>query len=132
MKVNYEIAGTTNSPKILFDPINLIFLVEGESRPKDVDEFYSPVIDWLTDYSNRLKGSKEAVEGTLKLNLEFANSASIMMLLKIVKIFDEIATTCEDVIFEIHWHYSSSDDDGFELGQELEELAGLQFQFIKY
>ena len=45
-----DIRGTTDTPKVLFDPDNNIFEISGRSLPEDVITFYQPVIEWLDDY----------------------------------------------------------------------------------
>lgn len=125
-----DIEETTNSPKVYFDASNLIFLIEGESRPENVGDFYEPVLGWIDDYLEWLLKEEKEVEATFKLNLVFANSSSIKMVLRILQALKKITDQTDMVFFDYHWHHERDDSDGLQLGQELEELSELQFSYI--
>jgi len=125
-----DIPATTNSPRILFDPNHLIFLIEGESRPENVETFYTPVLNWMTEYMSSLESSGKSVEATFKMNLEFANSSSIKMMLTLLNTIGGLTQKTDSVFFDYHWYHDQDDDDGVTIGEELEELSELQFSYF--
>ena len=49
-----KIPETEKSPRVLFDPENRLFELEGNSRPENVREFYHPIIDKLRNYFDKI------------------------------------------------------------------------------
>jgi hypothetical protein len=44
------IDATDDSPPILFDASSKLFIIIGDSRPKNAGKFFSPVINWLMKF----------------------------------------------------------------------------------
>ena len=51
---NYKIDSTENTPLIELDHNSHTLLFQGDSRPENVQQFYTPVLNWLEDYSKHL------------------------------------------------------------------------------
>ena len=69
--INLAIAGTEDTPKILFDHEQEKYEISGRSLPEDVLSFYQPVLEWFDTFS------KSASKGLkLEIKLEYFNTAS--------------------------------------------------------
>ncbi|MBI4648779.1 MAG: DUF1987 domain-containing protein, partial [Bacteroidia bacterium] len=88
------IQATEKSPKVMFDPENGIFEMEGDSRPENVRRFYQPIIDmvkaYFDDIYNENKIDKFA-ENAFKFNfkLGYFNSSSAKFILDILTIVND-------------------------------------------
>ncbi len=59
MTATMNISATSHTPKVMLDKKNLIFEIEGESRPENVYDFYCPII-------TKLKNELESISRDLK------------------------------------------------------------------
>ena len=97
-------------------------LIEGRSLPRNVKEFYNPLIEWTINLD------VEAV--IMNINMEYFNSASVKMLLMLLKSLDANSRIKSLII---NWHYEEGDDSVLETGQIFEELLiRAQFRFQEY
>ncbi len=114
---NISIEATDRSPKVDFDFEKGAFLLEGESYPENVSEFYGPVIEALSGYLEGLKDSGGTVEFNFKLIYFNSSSAKVMM-----GLFDSLDETAEaGVGVTINWFFEDDDDNMEELGEEFGE-----------
>ena len=121
---------TSNSPKVILDPDNNTFLIEGESRPPDVREFYSQVISWLQDFSQYLAGQDPVDEKLVfNFNLEYFNSSSAKMILDICKILS--ALNAKGINISVRWYFEREDGDMLEVGREMARIVKLPFEFVE-
>lgn len=111
------------SPKVVFDADNNVFEVSGVSRPENPMEFYQPIIDWLDAYS-------ESPNDTTKVEFQFEyfNTSSLKYFLIILSKFKDIEESGKTV--QINWCYDEEDDEMLEVGENLEELSELEFNYI--
>ncbi len=47
---NFSLIGTDDTPTVYFSKAEGKFLLEGRSLPEDVNKFYKPFLNWLTEY----------------------------------------------------------------------------------
>lgn len=124
------IEATDNSPRVVFDPARNVFEMSGESRPENVDKFYSPLIHWMESYSqeaaHQTTGSKKA---TLDLKLEYFNTSSSKFILNLLAIIRDIQSKNKGV-FEVRWFYDKYDLDMKEAGEEFIRLLNLQMSLV--
>ena len=128
------IEATPHSPEIKFKPEEGKFFIAGVSRPEDVRTFYYPVVEWLRNFlEEEVKTGKISFEDTnpliLDVKLKYFNSSSAKFLFDIFSELGNIDT--EGGKIKIRWHYESGDDDMFEAGEELSEIAEIPFEFIE-
>lgn len=115
------IEATPTTPAINFCTDGRL-LIEGRSLPRNVHEFYKPLIEWSADLS------VEAV--IMDINMEYFNSASEKMLLTLLKSLDS-NNRIKSLI--INWHYEAGDDSVLETGQIFEELLRrVPFRYHEY
>ena len=49
-----RLEGTTNTPKIDLIPSENKLEFSGESRPENVQAFYTPILEWIREYEKHL------------------------------------------------------------------------------
>ncbi|MBN1107277.1 MAG: DUF1987 domain-containing protein [Bacteroidales bacterium] len=121
---------TSSSPRVLLDPENNIFEIEGESRPADVADFYIQILNWFDDYSLSLKETEEKGKTPVfNLFFEYFNSSSAKYILDFCKLVAKVNSEGRRII--IRWHYESDDPDMLEAGKEMSKIARLPFEFVE-
>jgi len=120
-----KLKGTDDTPSIILDKENGIFEIAGRSLPEDVNAFYEPILDWLSDYAG---GPNSETVVTFKL--VYFNTASSKLILDILLKFEEISETGSDVL--IKWYYPEDDEDMEEAGEEYSEIVEIPFEQISY
>lgn len=123
---NLVIEATEFTPLIHFNPESLEFIIEGVSRPEDVSEFYTPIINWLIELKTNadLPGDRKI---QMIFKLYYCNSASMKMITQILEILKE----AEKAGFEVHvgWHYEDGDEQMHEDGEDLSDAVNIPFTF---
>jgi hypothetical protein len=118
-----------NSPKVILDPENKMYLISGESRPHDVREFYEPVILWLEEFSSHLNNSASKEEHVIfNFNFEYFNSSSSKLILDICKILSKLRQ--QDINIEVKWHFEKDDYDMLEAGKEFSAIVKFPFDYV--
>jgi hypothetical protein len=116
---------TNETPKVVLDKENSIFEFSGNSLPEDVTSFFHPILTWFDDYA---KAPNEKTKITF--NLEYYNTSSSKMILKLLEKFRDIHRNGYDV--EVHWHYMEDDEDMIEAGEDYSENIKVPFKFISH
>jgi hypothetical protein len=120
-----KLQGTDDTPSVILDKANGVFEFSGRSLPEDVNAFYEPILDWLSDYSEE---TNEQTVVTFKL--VYFNTASSKLILDILLKFEEIGEAGSDVL--IKWYYPDDDEDMEEAGEEYSEIVEIPFEKIPY
>lgn len=120
-----KLQGTDDTPTVILDKDNGVFEFSGRSLPEDVNAFYEPILDWLSDYSEE---SNEQTVVTFKL--VYFNTASSKLILDILLKFEEIGENGSDVL--IKWYYPEDDEDMEEAGEEYADIVEIPFEQISY
>lgn len=121
-----KIAGTEDTPEILFDIQTNEYIISGRSLPEDVSSFYKPVFEWLDVFEKNVTSNS-----SFKFKLEYFNTASSKIILDILMRLEEINNANSSNI-NIEWHYMEADDDMLEAGEEYKELVEIAFDVIAY
>jgi hypothetical protein len=116
---------TDDSPEIILDQQNNRFQISGKSLPEDVGSFYSPIIEWLTEYA-----SSPNENTALEFKLSYFNTASSKLILDILLVLEEMADNGKNV--KVKWHYPVYDEDMRDAGIEYEEMVEVPFEHIQY
>ena len=109
------------TPAIEFNPESGRMELTGRSLPEDSATFYKPILTWIDEYV-----SKPVPKTEIEIRLEYFNTATSMVLLKIFNKFQNI----DDVT--VHWYHYPEDEDMLESGKEFEELSSLKFVFHEF
>jgi len=122
----FKIAGTEDTPEIVFNADNNEFIISGRSLPEDVTSFYKPVFEWMNSFSEN-----PPANALFKFKLEYFNTASSKIILDILMKLEELVQSNKLEIV-VEWHYSDADDDMQEAGEEYAELVEVPFNLISY
>ncbi len=114
-----------DTPLINFDANTGRLVMEGKSFPPDVTTYFADVIKWLDEYSK-----KPAEKTTLRLKLDYFNTASSKIVMDILYKMEELYNAGHDVLIE--WYYPEDDEDMMETGKEYAELINVPFKQIGY
>lgn len=98
---------------------------EGRSLPEDGKEFFTPIINWLSQYATKPATRTECV-----FKMEYFNSSSRKCLVDVFKILDKIREKGNEVL--VVWQYEEEDDEFREMGEEYWKLSNLNFDFCPY
>ena len=119
---NMHIDPTERSPEIRFDFAKNQFLIKGESYPENVNSFFGPVMEKLTQHCEACEDS----EIQFQFELIYFNSSTAKILMGIFDLLDETAEAGNKV--NIEWIYEEDDDNMEELGEEYgEDLVHAHF-----
>lgn len=124
-----KIAKGEFTPEVMFDPENHTFKMKGVSRPENVSEFYTAVIEWITTYEselykNHVLGGKK-FELTFYFQFSYFNSASSKLIFQFLECLVRIKSMGYSTI--IFWYYEEGDDQMREDGEELSEAIEIPF-----
>jgi len=124
---------TNNTPAVTLDHNQNLIEFEGDSRPEDVQKFYSPILEWLGNYEKHLFFIKENSNGnvvaTCNFKFEYFNSSSAKYVMDIILKLGEI-TSKNNVKLNLNWHYDEQDEDMKESGEEFEEMLDIKFNYF--
>ncbi len=121
-------------PEIILDPDEKNFIIRGNSRPENVGETFSPVVDWLNEYfESILNGNGKEYSGDnpfiMIFDFYYFNSSTVKFLYDITLVLKKWKE--EGIPLEVAWRYLEEDEDMRDAGEDLAYLAGLDFTFIK-
>lgn len=97
------------------------FSIIGDSRPEDVSEFYTPIIDWFLELNRTCIESEEKTTFSMVFFMEYLNSSSVIFLSKVLKKIAEISEL-DNVLFKVEWKHLEYDEDMKELGEEFNSI----------
>ncbi|MFW5886597.1 MAG: DUF1987 domain-containing protein [Bacteroidota bacterium] len=125
-----SIQPTKFTPKVEYDPGKKTLEFNGFSLPENVYEFYGPVIKWLKEYFKDI--DKEDLKDhpiIVKFKLSYFNSGSLKCIIEII--FQLADWRKNGIPVEIYWHYDEADTQIKESGQDISEIVGKSFFFVK-
>ena len=128
-----NIAATEKSPKIIFDPENNIYEMEGNSRPENVRDFYYPIIDTLKHFFENIVEKNQIEkfnEKVFKFNfkLDYFNSSSAKFISDILVIIKKYCDKGFNI--KIYWYFEDGDDDMKEVGEDFSDMISFPFNYI--
>lgn len=95
----------------------------GESYMEDCYKFYTPLIDWLTEYC------KQKMNLVFNFKLYYFNTQSSRMILSIIEVL--MHYKARGGTPEINWYYLQSDPDMVEEVEDFERESGLEINLIE-
>jgi hypothetical protein len=118
---NIDIEATSSTPQVIFDQ-NGKLMMKGRSLILNVNEFYSPLIEWVSKLN--------ATVVRFTIDFDYFNSASSKQILEMLKLIDSNNNVKD---FDVFWHFEKDDEDILEIGQIFEErLRKARFCFKEY
>jgi hypothetical protein len=119
---NYTVICTKETPTIRCSDDGAIF-ISGVSLPEHPMNFYADFLNWMDDF---LASKPKKID--VHFDLRYLNSTSTRIIFNVVRRIKEYNQN-NDVVTTVIWEYEEEDDDILELGQEIEMLAAIPFQF---
>tara|TARA_B110000438_G_C15636308_1_gene573241 strand:+ start:420 stop:794 length:375 start_codon:yes stop_codon:yes gene_type:complete len=116
-----NLEGSAKTPTIDFKSEGEL-LIKGRSIPENSIEFYKPLIDWISEYSDNPKG-----QTLVNIQLEYFNTSSSKCILDVFKKLESIG----DSEVSIKWYYEEDDEDMLEAGEDYEAIIDLKFEMIE-
>ena len=128
------IEGTEDSPAVKFDINSYRFVISGKSRPENTGKFFTPLINWITEfYQTALPRKNQSADSStivFVFQLDYFNSISAKYILDII--FALKTFVSEGNKIRIEWHFATLDDDMLETGKEFANMVNLKFDFIEH
>lgn len=119
--MSLTIEGSFDTPYIHLE--NGLIIMEGQLMPENILIFFKSVNKWIEAY---LK--KPAKFTKIDLNFSYLNSCSTKHLCDILKLFNEKYLEGSDM--KIYWTYEEGDDTVQEIGDDLESMIEIPFEYI--
>lgn len=110
-------------PEVNFNSETGICELIGESYMEEAYKFYTPLINWLKEYTLELN---KAV--TLNLKLTYFNTNSSRLLLDLLDILKKSQQAGNEV--EVNWYYEEDDPDVKDEVEDFEIETGLQIKMV--
>ena len=106
---------TKHTPEILFDATQNSLIIKGRSLPENANEFYKPILNWITNYVN-LKPQKT----NISFDLDYFNTASAKAIFSILRKLETLHKENENT--EAIWYYDVEDEDLKDVGIEFKNI----------
>ena len=116
-----SLEGSAKTPTIDFKSEGEL-LIKGRSIPENSIEFYKPLIDWISEYSDNPKG-----QTLVNIQLEYFNTSSSKCILDVFKKLESISES----EVSIKWFYEEDYEDMLEAGEDYEAIIDLKFEMIE-
>lgn len=113
------IASTEDTPKIAFDPGKGLFEITSRSLPEDANSFYTPIAEWLQDYT-----SAPAKESKFVFHFDYISTSSTKQLMRIFTIINSLA---QKSAVSVVWRCDKGDDDMLQTGKRMQKLCNVNF-----
>ena len=119
--MSLTIEQTLDTPYIHLE--NGLIKMDGRSMPENVLKFYSPIKKWIEEYvENPTKFTN------IDLSLTYTNSSSNKQINDLLKILNNKFLDGFDM--KVTWTYEEGDDSALEVGNDLEEMLDIPFEYI--
>lgn len=126
------IEATNLTPEIKLSPDDNVFSIHGHSSPEDVRSLYYPVIEWLEIFTGDVIDGEYVYSFDNPLKFEFYlpyfNSSSAKFIFDIISELRKLKE--KGIPVRIDWLYDIDDPDQKEAGEEMSELAGMDFNYF--
>ncbi|MBI9066231.1 MAG: DUF1987 domain-containing protein [Salinivirgaceae bacterium] len=112
---------TKTNPYICFDPSSKKYEISGQSFPENPMVAFDPIFDWLSNNLAKLDHQME-----LTLQVDYFNSASNRLLLKMFRILEVQVQAGKDI--RILWNYEDEEiqNDGIIFSR----IVNIPFEFV--
>jgi hypothetical protein len=104
------IKGEKDTLEIMLNPEKNVFMFRGESFPENPPKFFTPVIEWIEEYSDA--PNEQTI---VDFDVSYMNTASSKTITRIVGLFIELGAT-------IRWFYDAEDEDALYEAEDIKEI----------
>jgi len=120
---NLKIKGNSDIPDVLLDAETGILTLKGVSMPENVNEIYTPIMNWIIEYFKNPCPTTQ-----IEFSLSYLNSASTKKISDILSYINDKYIEGNPVI--INWYCEEEDANDNKI-KDLAELVTFPFNFIK-
>jgi hypothetical protein len=120
-----SIQSTAKTPQVELDASTGKLELRGRSIPENSIEFYTPIFEWIDEYS-RNSGKKTE----LHIQLEYFNTSSSKCLLDVFKKLQNIQQQGKSEV-TVRWYYEEDDEDMLEAGEDYAAIIRIPFEMQK-
>ena len=99
--------------------------MEGNSILANANKFFSPIIEWVDEYT---KDPQKHTEISLKFN--YVDTASVQGVFDVLKRFREIPDYEDKVV--VNWYFEFDDPELLEVGEILEGRLKIKFNYVEF
>ena len=117
-----SIQATESTPTINCNFENELIEILGRSIPENATEFYSPLIEWVTDFGNSDKQNLKII-----FFLDYINSISFKIVFEILLLTEKIKQDGKNV--SILWKYDEGDEQILDEGYYFSSKLDIPFSF---
>lgn len=115
-----RIEETEDTPKVVLDPENNVFSISGRSLPEDSVAFYTPIFEWLQQYTEVAENDMD-----FEFFMEYFNTSSAKQIAKVFLLLEKL----NDKIFvQVIWKCRKDDVDMASSGMRFSKLLNLEFE----
>ncbi len=115
---------TEDTPKVLFDFNEGVYVIEGRSLPENAVAFYIPILEWLREYElTQNKGF------AINFKLDYFNTASAKQITKVLIQLQQMSLKMEVLV---KWHYFIEDADIMASGMRFSKLIKANIELLPY
>jgi hypothetical protein len=115
---------TVQTPYIDFDSKTGLMQIKGRAIPDNPDNFWLPILNWFESYL--LAPSEKTV---FQIDLDYFNISSSKRILVLLYKLNDLSENGHNV--SVEWCYNRSDEDMFEVGQDLAYMVRVPFEFVE-
>jgi hypothetical protein len=115
---NLFLEETQDTPRVTLNKGDQVFEISGRSLPEDAVEFYTPVIDWIHEYSQEPNAATD-----FAFKLEYFNTASSKLILDMMMALKSVKGV------KILWYFYEDDESIDDAGKEYAEQVNIPFEF---
>jgi hypothetical protein len=112
MMEHLQIARSKDTLAVDFNAETGVLALEGSSYPENPLDFFDPLIDWFTRYTQNIRGSL-----TVNITIDYLNTSSSKCLLDFLEMLDKYHQSGGAIT--LNWYYEEDDEDMQETGEEL-------------
>ncbi|MBR4265992.1 MAG: DUF1987 domain-containing protein [Bacteroidales bacterium] len=113
------------TPSVNFNAKTGICELSGESFLEDTAEFYKPLIDWLVEYTEKIKKPIAFI-----IKLTYFNTSTSRCILDLLNVLKDYEDEGGEVV--VNWHYDENDSD---MEEDIEDYmidTGLKINIIPF
>lgn len=112
------------TPGVTLDQAKGAFEITGWSHPEDAFSFYTPVLEWLNNYSENPNA-----DTIFSFQFQYFNTASAKQIFKIIHLLEEVSKKSKT---KIYWHHDADDTDMLVSGRRFSKMSTVPFEFISH
>jgi len=116
--------GSLTTPNVLLDPDKGLIELKGKSIPENSFEFYKPLYNWLSEYSENPQPETE-----VNLAMEYFNTSSSKEFMKFFRKLEELHKSHSTSV-RIKWYHEIDDEEMMEMGESLKREVEIPLEIL--